>query len=253
MAPHRAGPQEPEGTTMSDKMKTKIELLLAKAEGTDNEHERDAYTAKAQRLMLEWGIEEADLEARGEVKAEEIVEERRTYSGSYAAAYPSMAHAMARAMGGLRTLKAGSGSRWSIYVIGHKTDVEHFLALWDSIVRQAEVGQKSWWATAPERAWLGRQEGWKARRQFYFSFGQTVATRLHGLRDEVQAEATPGAALVLVSKDERVEDDLNRRYPSLRKGRSLEGSGYGGAAGRAAGMKANIGNSVGGSARGAIR
>jgi hypothetical protein len=235
----------------ADKIKTKIELLLAKAERTDNDHERDAYTAKAQRLMLEWGIAEADLEARGEVKPESIVEEMRFYEGSYAAAYPGMAHVISQAMGGLKTIKSGSGTKWAIYVIGHETDVANYLAMWDSLVRQAEAGQKAWWATAPERALLGRQEGWKARRQFYFSFGHAVAARLRALRVEVQQDATPGAALVLVSKDERVQDHVQSTWKT-KSSRGLEGSGFGRAAGKAAGQRANIGNSVGGTTAGVL-
>lgn len=240
---------------MSSKIKSKIELLLAKAEGTDNDHERDAYTAKAQRLMLEWGIEEADLEARGEVKPENIVEQRRTYRGQYSMAMPGFANDIARGMGGLKIIKSGSKSTWQVYVIGHVSDVENFWAMMDSLERQALLALKSWWATTPDRQWLcTATEQWKARRGFLMAFGTTCGRRLGSLRTEVQQEATPGAALVLVSKDERVAAKVGEMYPVLKNGRSLDAGSTGWGAGRAAGMKANIGNSVeGGSSKGALR
>lgn len=239
---------------MSNKMKTKIELLLAKAEGTDNEHERDAYTAKAQRLMLEWGIAEADLEARGEVKAEQVVEVRHTYTGQFATAMPYMVDSVARGMGALKIIKAGAGSTVTVYVIGHQTDVDNFWMLMNSLEVQALAGMATWWKNAPQRAYLGRQEGWKARRQFLLSFGQTVGQRLRAQRTEVQAEATPGAALVLVSKEERVVAKVEEMYPRLRNGRSIQsGSAAGGEAGREAGRRANIGEKALGGTKGALR
>ena len=238
------------------KMKSKIEALLAKAERTDNEHERDAYTAKAQRLMLQWGIEEADLEARGEVQPEEIVEVHRDYRGQFSMAMSPFAHEVARGMGGIKILKAGSKANWRVYAIGHKTDVDNFWTLMNSLEVQALAALEGWWKDAPERAYLfTATEKWKARRQFILSFGYEVGRRLRALRQEVQAEATPGAALVLVSKDERVQGWVDQQYGgTLRKGRGYEAGAAGHAAGRAAGARANIGTTaVGTGTAGAIQ
>lgn len=239
---------------MSTKMKTKIELLLAKAEGTDNEHERDAYTAKAQRLMLEWGIAEADLEARGEIKPEPVVQEHKDYRGSYATAMPVFANSVATGMGALRVLKTTYGSTARVYVIGHQSDVNYFWMMMNSLEAQCTSALTTWWKTADERQWLGRQEGWKARRQFILSFGHTVGSRLSALRTEVQTEATPGAALVLVDKATRVDEWVDDQYKKLRSGRGLDGGYAGGAAGRAAGQRANLGEkAVGTGTAGALR
>lgn len=241
---------------MSNKMKTKIELLLAKAEGTDNDHERDAYTAMAQRLMLQWGIEEADLEARGEVKAEDIIEVRHTYRTTYAIAWISFADSVRSGMGNLRLLKAGSKSVHTAYIIGHKTDVENFWLLMNSLEQQATSAMNLWWKTADERQWgLSSREQYKARREFLLAFGRAVGKRLRDQRIEVQAEATPGAALVLVSKQERVDDALTVMYPKLGKSRGMSHGMGGSSAGHAAGMRANLGGkAVGaGSTAGSLR
>jgi hypothetical protein len=232
---------EPEGKTMAHDYKSKIEALLAKAERTDNEHERDAYTAQAQRLMLKMGIDEADLEARGEVKPEPVVQEHKDYRGSYATAMPDFANSVALGMGALKVIKSAWRGTQRVYVIGHQTDVDNFWMLMNSLEVQCMAGLANWWKTADERTYLGRQEGWKARRQFILSFGWTVGNRLREQRTEVHAEATPGAALVLVSKEERVVAKVGEMYPKLRNGRGLEGGMSGHAAGREAGKRANLG------------
>lgn len=240
----------------SDKIKRKIELLLAKAEGTDNEHERDAFTAQAERLMLKWGIESADLEARGEIKPEEIVEERLVFNGIWSKSMPAFIHSIALGMGNVRVLKSGSGNRWFVYVIGHKTDVANFITLTNSLVQQVTTARTRWWKNSLERQYI--TNGWdahKEQREFVFAFGRIVGQRLRDQRAEVQAEATPGAALVLVSKEERVNDWVDNTYSRLRQAKNLTGgSGNGRVAGHRAGLQANLGEkSIGGGTAGALQ
>lgn len=47
---------------MSDSIIKKIAALIAKANGTDNEHETDAFETKARELMAKYGISESDLD-----------------------------------------------------------------------------------------------------------------------------------------------------------------------------------------------
>lgn len=237
------------------KMKSKIELLLAKAEGTDNDHERDAYTAKAQRLMLEWGIAEADLESRGEVKPETVVQVVREFRGQYSMAMGPFAHRVALGMGNVKTIKAGKAARWWVYAVGHQTDVDNFWMMMDSLERQALAALKVWWSTTPDRQWLDTStEQWKARRQFILSFGATVGQRLDALREEVQEDATPGAALVLVSKIERVQSEYENLHPEAKASRGLSGGAAGHKAGTEAGRRAHLGGkAVGTGTAGALR
>lgn len=53
----------------------KIGYLLAKAEGTDNPHEAEAFQKKAEELMVKWGIEEAVARsaAGSEIAPEQII------------------------------------------------------------------------------------------------------------------------------------------------------------------------------------
>lgn len=239
----------------TSKIKDKIEKLLAKAESTDSPHEAEALTAQAHRLMLKWGIEQADLEARGEIKAEEIVEVSRTWNTAYAIAWVDFGSNVAHGMGHLRTLKSGARSRQTLYVVGHETDVDNFWFLMNSLEHQATSALASWWKASPERGWgLTSQEQYKAKREFLLAFGRAVGKRLREQRVEVEQDATPGAALVLVSKEEKVADWVDNRYGgTLRRGRGMTSGGVGGsAAGHTAGMKASLGEKGIGGSRGQI-
>lgn len=226
------------------KMKEKIEKLLLKAERTDNDHERDAYTAQAQRLMLKWGIEAAELEARGEAKTEDVVEVHRTWDHPLATIWVTFTGDVAHGMGNLKVLRSGSRNRHTAYAIGHETDVENLWTLMDSLERQATAAMKAWWKTAEERTWgLTAFEAYKVKREFVRMFGVAVSQRLRQQREEVQSEASTGAALVLVGKRARVDEWVSNKYTKLGKGRGTQRGFSGGTAGWAAGQQADLGNS----------
>lgn len=54
-------------TTNYDKIKTRIAALIAKAKGTDNEHEAAAFIAKAEELLEQYQIDAAELGDDGDV------------------------------------------------------------------------------------------------------------------------------------------------------------------------------------------
>lgn len=222
-------------------MKDKIAKLLAKAERTDNPHEAQTFTEAAERLMIKWGIEAAELEAGGTVGAEEIVQVIRTARGSYKQALLTLATTTCNGMGGLNVLQSKRGNEIYVYIIGHKSDVERAEMLLNSLELQALSAMKTWWKSAPERHWLTSMESFKARRQFIISFGYEVGRRLQALRTEVVAEAQAGTALVLSDRKERVDEWMHSQH-NVRKSRSrLHGSYAGRDEGRLAGRQANLG------------
>lgn len=239
-------------------MKRKIAALLAKAEKTDNEHERDAFTAKAETLMLRLGIQAAELEAAGEVKAEKIVETNHVFSGIYATTLVGFTHRVAQGFGNLTILQSSRGQRKRVvYVIGHESDVESFMALLASLNLQAVSALKRFQRDHKEdRAWKSVQEKFVQDRSFLEGFATEVSRRLSALRVETEAEATTGAALVLASKQSRVDEYMSEAYPKLGKARggNQQWSSLGAQAGRSAGATANIGGkSVSSGAKGALK
>jgi len=240
------------------KMKSKIAKMLAKAERTENEHERETFLAAAERMMLRLGIEKAELEAAGEAKAEKIIEQRHEWSGIYAATLVGFTHRVADGFGNLTVLQSSRGQRRRVaYIIGHKSDVEQFMTLLASLHLQALTGLKRFQRERKEeRAWLSVQERFVQDRSFLEGFASEVSHRLSVLRIETEAEATTGAALVLASKMDRVTEKVNELYPKLGKARggAQQYSSIGAAAGRTAGQSANIGGkSVSDGAKGALK
>ncbi len=227
--------------------KTTIAGLLAKAERTDNEAERDAFNAKAERMMLRLGIERAELESVGEVKPEDIVEERRDFRGNYAIVMVPFASRIGRAFGDLTFLQSKNynGMIRSSYVVGHKSEVEEYLRLLDSLSLQVMSALKRWQREVrEERRYYTDMEKYTGNRSFITAFSQVVARRLQAERKEEVAEASPGAALVLATKMDRVVAWQDDRYgknlrPARGGARTFDGSGA--AAGAAAGRAASLG------------
>lgn len=228
-----------------DKMKDKISKLLAKAERTDNEYERESFTTSAHKLMLRYGIEMAELESAGEVKPEEIVEVYRLLKGGYTVVLVSEIYQLARAFGHLSGFVQGSGSTRALTIVGHKSDVEAFWILADSIGIQAMAGlhrfQK---ANAPLRQFMTNHEKTIQSRSYLQGFYRIVSKRVAELRrtEEAAPTVSTGAALVLASKQDRVDDHMeaNHNLKSSRGGaKSFSRSGA--QAGAQAGMRADLG------------
>lgn len=233
-------------------LKVKIAKLLAKAERTDNEHERDAFNAQAERMMLRLGIEKAELEAAGEVKPEEIVEVTREWRGNYSIVMVPFVSNVARGFGNLTILqnKSRNGMLRTTFIIGHKSDVEEFCRLLDSLALQVMSALKRWQRDNREdRAWMTDMERYTGNRSFITGFGWAVEARLRAERTEEEATASTGAALVLASKEERIQGWMDEAHPNLRPGRggARTHSHMASAAGQSAGQNASLGNkSVGG-------
>lgn len=232
---------------MSAKYEERIAALLRKAEDpAATPAEAEAYTAKAEALMIKWGISEAVARSRAgqDVARETIVERRYLLTGTYHRGFYEIGSAVAGAMR-LRVLVSKSQYRTILYVIGHESDVDRFEVLYDSLRLQVVTAMNAW--TRDEKA-TGRwdafthHEKFKARRQFLMSFGWTVARRLRALtRDEVATYAGK-AEIALRDRSAEVDDWVKDQHPRLRASRgSLDHSWYGDDAGREAGKRARIG------------
>lgn len=228
-------------------MKSKIAKLLAKAETTTSDHERDAFMAKAESLMLRLGIEAAELEAAGEVKPEEIIEAHRDWRGNYSITMVPAVYRVLKAYGNLEMFRVDfSAMLRRTVVIGHRSDVEGFFMLIDSLALQSQSALRRWQKKhREERRWLTDMKKYNQHRDFLEGFFDAVAKRIRAEKITEEATASPGAALVLVSKEEKVKDFMKQNHGDLktrRGGRQSFGgdlSGYAG--GVAAGREANLG------------
>ena len=233
-----------------ENLKSKIAALLAKAERTDNEHERDAFNAKAEKLMLAYGIEAAELEAAGEVKPEEIVTVSRLYRKGYALIMPQFIYNITSALGGLRVIQSDGNDMRLVYVVGHKSDVEAAWVLINSLEAQAHSAMKRWTKESLKNPYdlysmLSGMERYKARRDYLGAFALGAAKRIREERQEIRETASTGAALVLVSKDERLADHMEREHGHLKPAKEKFQGGYTGrSAGYRDGQQANVGTTA---------
>lgn len=229
-----------------NKLKEQIRLMLAKAESTTFEAERDTFNAAAEKMMLRLGITIAELEASGERKAEKIVEVKRTYGGNYSISLIPFVHYVAEGFGHLTVLQSnGYKLEKNAYIIGHESDVEQFLVLLDSLMLQVMSALKAWQRENIEyRRGLTDMQKYLQHRSFIEGFGSKVGRRLREARkvEEATVAVGSGTELVLVSKDAKVQSWVDETYPSLKATASRRShSSLGWAAGHVAGDSANLG------------
>lgn len=247
-------------TGQQERYADKIAKLLRKAENPAvTPQEAEAFLAKAQELMTQWGIDEALIaKAAGQEVKEEIVEEIIKYTGVYHAALFDIGWAIARA-NDCKSFIGRRGSYTTQTVVGFKSDVERVKMLDTSAQIQATGALTKWWAEQ-NSSYMTAMQKFKARREFLFGFAnglhtQLIAAKKKGEKAAAQSEAeragvsateaSESVALVVKSRKERVEDWVDKQY-----GRSLRGVSRnyasGGrdarAAGSAAGRKADISN-----------
>lgn len=237
--------------TTSD-MARKVRALLDKAEATEFTFERDAFTAKAMKLMAQHQISEAMIaDARPAADRRDTFTERTVGLGKgvYVRARLSLIDAVSRA----NTCKIATAVRWEgrvVYVAGFAADVERVEVLYTSLLLQATSEMNRMEIPAGAKAVT-------VRRSFLLGFGTTVGRRLREtLAEETvtyeRDTGTTGVALVLADRKHEVEDLFFKRYGKLRSLGQSSASVDSDAvrSGRAAGERADIsgGRGVRGSA-----
>ena len=225
-----------------DDLADKVRKLLAKAEDpATTPEEAEAFTAKAQQMMTKYAIDLAMV--ADPATADRLLERDWVVEGPYATHKVSIINAVARA-NDCRVLYAElPRGRKRIYVVGFAGDVDWV----ETLTRSLEV-QLAAALAAAVRAKPAGVHGRTYSVAFVQGFAVEISNRLHRARQAAVAEAdaarraAPSAALVLVAKAERVEEEFAVRHPSTRtvhrQIRLLSWSGYG--PGRAAGRRASL-------------
>ena len=238
---------------MASDIEATIAKLLAKAEGTTNQHEAEAFMAKAEELMLKHGIERAELEAKqvGATKKTTPIVTKRIYikdGSGYALAFMAIGHEVGPVFN-VRTLQSSAGNDKILWLIGHEDDVQDATTLFTSLRTQAQPAAVAWWRKEgkPAQPWASDNDAYLARREFIFGFARGAGSRLRETRNRVVHEAGNGAELVLVDRkaavDRWIDDNLQ-----VGKGRSTSRR-HGGrdatAAGKEAGRNAVASRAIG--------
>lgn len=228
---------------MSDKKIELIQQLLAKAEST-TPAEAEALTEHAERLMVKYGIEQAMLDQHtAPEKGEQIVQEYLTFTGAYRLEWISLGHQVCMGLGSLRTLKSTYKNKWArLYIIGYESDVARAKMLIESLQVQCQVATRAWWKEHKEDySWMPTYDQEAARRSFAQGFGIGAGTRIRENRLQVVHEAGSGTELVLVSRDQRVQQHFDGIAKGTDRARGGKASHAARGHGIIAGQLANTG------------
>lgn len=236
---------------MSDKTLTRIAALLRKAEGTDNEHEADAFLQAAQRLATAASVDlavarthTAQRERRAMPTQREILIGESGKRGLRT--YVELFLAIARA-NDVRCDIARDSTR--VFAYGFDTDLETVHALYASLVVQMvrasdEFIKSGRYAAEQTERWSPRTRRWEmrpvnattARLSFQRAFAQRIGVRLRNARDQATAEATaaesrtaerssataardrPSSSVALALRDKEIELAEHYRKKSTARG-----------------------------------
>lgn len=224
----------------------KIEAMLRSAEDAakaGREAERDAFQAKADELILKWGIDVAMLNVSGKTKRENIVTKSVECGGIYGKKLVLLAHWVGSAMGTVTGYVSGD----TYVFVGYASDTERAALLYTSLQLQGLTSMQAWWrgqqGSDPHLiATMSNMEKYIARRSFVEGFASTSTDKLRRQFVKTVSEAGTGTDLVLRNRktdaEQWIADNVSTR--TTRAGRSKRDIN-GASAGREAGRNADTG------------
>jgi hypothetical protein len=176
-----------------DNMIRKVEGLLKKATATTNEHEADAFFAKAQQLMTEHGIEETMLALdKDEVKAEEVI--HQDFNINRSGFFESMVR-LATACAATNDVEVlvkqpkSWGTEAGVRFIGMESDITKVKMLYVALLAHCVRERKN----APD--WVRQQELYEKgfiqrwRRDFSLGYASRIRERLMEIKRAEEAAA----------------------------------------------------------------
>lgn len=177
--------------TSRERLVKRIIAMIAKAQSTPYEEERDAFMAKANALMAQHAVEESELHEASESFQERIVS---------SVPVPYRYHEWVWILAG--NVSAYVGCRCyikknSMMLVGRNIQVEMAEQLLLSLVNQIREKVKEF---AAGNKVLASSE--KARYNFMFGAAMTVSARLQGMMRDLQQNHAEASAIISTTSDE---------------------------------------------------
>lgn len=229
--------------SVTDDLLRKVRALLAKAERTDNEHEAEAFTAKANALMVEHQITSSML-GDSTSRTERTIGKRVVWFYSdetYAEPKARMLMRIAKGWGVASYFNARSTDWDNSWKTGTKVTMFGTEDALDAVqVLMASLMIQATRAAAKVRGYNAADTR-GARASFFLGFGTEVGRRIDEQRKQIIEDSKAEGALVLL-------DDLARADRAMRDSgikirtvtAAFNGRGY--EAGRQSGRTADIGS-----------
>ncbi|KRF19140.1 hypothetical protein ASG90_03535 [Nocardioides sp. Soil797] len=225
-------------------MLAKIRKLLAKAENdATTPEEAELYTARAARLIADYGIDQALLAAdlpESDVVGDRVVRLDAPYARDKAELLSAVGMRL-RCRAVHMTERTPEGTRFAVHLFGHESDLARADLLFTSLLMQAST----WLSRAPVP---GRENKAAFRRSWLAGFRLAISRRLEDSERRAESKAADQAqrqgrsvGLVLADRSVEVDQVLHDTYPRLGKARARQLSGSGMTGGWAAGQRADLG------------
>ncbi|MEW1841883.1 DUF2786 domain-containing protein [Nonomuraea angiospora] len=214
---------------MRERTLERVRKLLAKAERTDNEHERATFMAAASALMAKHGIDSLPPAGTRQTPGDRVV----TLPNPWAREKARLVSLVAQAVR-CRPLLIGRGEGGQrVHVFGFAADLERADLLATSLLLQMATGLAR--VRVPDGVTAVRAY----RRSWLLGFTDEVY-RLLCVAESQAEQASTGAALVLADRRAEVERAVAAHYPDIRVSvPRTSGTGY--RDGVAAGRRADLG------------
>lgn len=207
-----------EETCPGAQLTVRVKALLAKAESTDSPQEAEALTAKAEALIVKYGLELAETAIDGQDDV--VVSHTWEFVGTWAIALRRIVCYVASVLPACMNLYFPSRRGQRVIIWAHRSEMPGYVSLLDSLLRQAQRDEQLW--RAVERATDRRVVTQSHRRSYFEGWALGVSDRL---RSRYEDDATGSAAsreLVLVGRRRRLEDYVTRTEGPWRIGRTSQ-------------------------------
>lgn len=227
-----------------DPILAKVRKLLAQAEDpAATSAEAEAFTAKATRLIADYGIDRALLDEQrpgSDPVTDTVIEVQPPYANEKATLASVVADGL-RCRAVVRKGRSYDGCSFSVHVFGRESDLVCVEMLLTSVLVQ---GTQALLAT--------RVPPWEHkaafRRTWWLGFAGAIGNRLTESERQAAREAEgrfaaagTSSALVLADHAREADEAMRATYPRLRAAASRRLSGGGHADGWASGQRADLG------------
>lgn len=199
------------GDPTADRIR-RIQGLMAKADATESEHERDALMRRAYAIMAQYGIERAQLAASGK-KPDEIVHRTMEPLRPWESERFMLLTAIAGPMRVAVVKQVILDKPWSYSVLGYESDLDRVLMLFKYLDAHVMMRLGKLPVPAGHAARTYRKDWLKG-------FCVAVNLRINQAEGTAAEEASagqPGTDLILRDRQQAVRDATLRAFPGAQR------------------------------------